>query len=707
MRSLYLLILTLFITGNSLAQIYPVSIDSRIENSATIAIAKLKDKHSYWDQFQTNIYTLNVMEVTAYLKGPRSQTKIAIITEGGVVGDRAQKNYPETNLQPNTEYMVFLIEEDFEVDDKIYRSLNPNTIQCKAVARIQGALPLQDGKYHDVFAENPFSEEELLNKIRRLTGLDGVRPDGSLFTARQFDDLNENNERLVVNITSIEDGDMNSGPFYAGTIDTGKELVINGSGFEMTRGTGKVEFYNADDGGSTWVEVSNTSDYVSWSDTEIRVKIDANAGTGFVRVTNSSSSSDTEAITIDWAMICVNSSFYLWGTPHRNRVELVDTNMAGGYYFEYSTVGGFSTNTDAKNAFERALTTWRCDSGVNFDIGTNGTTAGLVDDDTSSVMFTSLSGSTLGVASSRYKAIATITPPCDSADTFWHVYEVDVRFDNSGTTWWYGSGACPGGAYDFESVALHEQGHAHGMGHIIASTKVMHYSIGTCDVRRTLHATESAAAAHKMGHSTATNCVTSPSPMTAVPGGSCSLLPVELIAFDGRLKEKNVVLNWQSATEINNDFYTLERSLDGRNFEEIAIIKGQGTTYESQNYEYIDENPSFGVNYYRLTQTDFDGTFEVFDKIVAVNYISDIKVDVRPNPVEQDHFQLVYNSNQSGNLNVQVFDITGKLLQQENFHARKELNYFDISVDDLSNGIYILRTNLNNFVENIRFVKTN
>jgi hypothetical protein len=716
MKSLILLFVVLFFASNLSAQIYPVSLESRIENSSTIAIATLKSKHSYWDQYHHNIYTLNVMEVTAYPKGQHSQTEIAIITEGGVVGNEAQKNYPETKINPNFEYCVFLIPEDFDVDDKIYRSQHPNTIQCKAVARIQGALPFQDGKYRDVF-DAPKTEAELLDKIEKILKEKAKKPNGSEYIARNNIIEKQNRNLDPFTITSVEDGNgtMAPGPFIAGTIVTTNELILKASagGFGATQGTGKVEFANADDGGATMIEPPNASDYVSWADDEIRVKIPSDAGTGDIKVTDDDDDTDTwddvsdAGFTIKWAMNVVDSDFYLWGSDNRNRVELVEDNAAGGYTMEYSTVGGMDSNTDAKDAFERALTTWRCETFINIDVSATATSDGFADDGTNVVMFASLSGSTLGVATSRYAGSGTGT--CDMEDTFWRLKELDIRFD-SGTTWYYGSGACTGTKYDFESVAVHELGHGHGLGHINDDTKVMYFSISNCEIVHDPHVDEVAAGDHKMDHSETANCLgppTYPDVITPVTMGDCSLLPVELISFDGKLMEKAVKLAWQSATEINNDFFTLERSLDGRNYETIAIVKGQSTSYENHSYEYFDENPLFGVNYYRLTQTDFDGTFEVFDKILAIEYISDVKVKVYPNPVIHDQFQLAYNSNQGGALQVEIYSVAGKILYQENFRTRKDLNYFDISLSGLSDGIYIVKTNQNNFVENIRFVKTN
>lgn len=699
-------LIMLFVFVNINAQIYPVSLESRIINSSTIAIARLKSKHSYWDQNHHNIYTLNVMEAKAYLNGNNNQTEIAIITEGGIVENQAQLTCPETDIIPETDYILFLEAENHEVDDKRYRSSFPNTVQCRAVAPIQGALPFQDGKYHDVFDANPKSEAALLEQIERITGVRAYQPTGNHYLARQHDEcINQNNERLTVVITSIEDGNAGSGPYFAGTIDTGKELIIHGSGFESTRGTGKVEFDNADDGGATFTPLPNTSDYISWSDTEIRVKVHENGGTGLIKVTANGGSSDTEPITIDWALNPANHIFYNWPSAWRNQIEFVDTNGNGGYTFHYSTVGGFSGNSDATAAFERALTTWRCDSGINFEISESNTSAGFADDNISAIMFASIGGA-LGTTTTRVHAIAS--EACDMVDTHWHVREIDFRFSST-TSWFYGDGSCTSSQYDFESVALHELGHAHDLGHVIDNTGLMHFSIGTCNnannIRRTLSATDSEAAAYVMTYSTNTNCIESPSPMTPVPLESCSLLPVELIKFSGKPVDDAVILNWQTATETNNDFFTLERSFDGRNYETIAIVKGKGTTHQIQFYEFVDHSPALGVNYYRLKQTDFDGTFEIFDQIVAVDFVEGVKAEVRPNPVNQDYFQLVFNSSGGDDLVVEIYSVAGKLLYKEIFNTDKDLNYLDVALPGLSNGIYILKASQNNFVENIRFVK--
>lgn len=101
----------------------------------------------------------------------------------------------------------------------------------------------------------------------------------------------------------------------------------------------------------------------------------------------------------------------------------------------------------------------------------------------------------------------------------------------------------------------------------------------------------------------------------------CSPLPIELVDFNGTNYYDHNLLTWVSATELNNHFYTLERSVDGFNWSEITYIDGAGTSstpifYSYKDYTYIKDV----TNYYRLKQTDFNGNFEYF-KIIDVIYI--------------------------------------------------------------------------------------
>lgn len=94
-------------------------------------------------------------------------------------------------------------------------------------------------------------------------------------------------------------------------------------------------------------------------------------------------------------------------------------------------------------------------------------------------------------------------------------------------------------------------------------------------------------------------------------------LPIELISFDASLNNNNVDLYWATASEYNNDFFTIERSTDGLNWEHVTIVSGAGNSTQRLDYYIQDSRPLSGISYYRLKQTDFDGAFE-YSNIVSV-----------------------------------------------------------------------------------------
>lgn len=96
----------------------------------------------------------------------------------------------------------------------------------------------------------------------------------------------------------------------------------------------------------------------------------------------------------------------------------------------------------------------------------------------------------------------------------------------------------------------------------------------------------------------------------------CILLPVELVLFNGYNRDEGNYLNWRTATEINNDYFTIDKSADGENWFELARVDGSGNSTNSIHYEYTDSDP-YDLTYYRLAQTDYDGTSEEY-KVIAV-----------------------------------------------------------------------------------------
>ena len=173
--------------------------------------------------------------------------------------------------------------------------------------------------------------------------------------------------------------------------------------------------------------------------------------------------------------------------------------------------------------------------------------------------------------------------------------------------------------------------------------------------------------------------ITSFSPITLGSTTLSNPLPVELISFTGQVLNDHVKLNWVTASELNNDFFTLQRSIDGAEFESIAEIDGAGTIQTATEYEYLDINPLPNLSYYRLRQTDFDKKF-TYSKVIAVNVSLGGELSMHPNPVS---YGTPLTLNRKGdyiilnNLGVTVLKVEG-------------VNQIDISL--LAPGVYTLRS---------------
>lgn len=114
-------------------------------------------------------------------------------------------------------------------------------------------------------------------------------------------------------------------------------------------------------------------------------------------------------------------------------------------------------------------------------------------------------------------------------------------------------------------------------------------------------------------------------------------LPVELVHFSAKTFEsKQVKCEWTTASEINNDFFEVQRSADGQNFETIGLVDGTGNTSSYSNYHFMDAVPLQGLNYYRLRQNDYDGNFE-YSVIIKVEVASEL-YSIYPNPVKEKYY---------------------------------------------------------------------
>jgi len=126
-------------------------------------------------------------------------------------------------------------------------------------------------------------------------------------------------------------------------------------------------------------------------------------------------------------------------------------------------------------------------------------------------------------------------------------------------------------------------------------------------------------------------------PNSSIPDDSIASedpLPIELIYFSAELNNnKTVNIKWTTAVEINNSFFTIEKTRDGKTYEAVGVVPGSSNSNYVINYSLTDENPYFGISYYRLKQTDIDGRFSLSSIVVIRNnQQSTAQFNLYPNP---------------------------------------------------------------------------
>jgi hypothetical protein len=519
---LFIIFATFFSNVN--AQVQKVSLAERIENSAYVVIGSITEKHGFWDKAHERLNTLNVIEVDTYLKGSSTNATIAVITEGGQVGLQAVVACPSDALNENKQYVFFLKNEEVKFEDQNYKTKNPQILQTKP-HYIHAMLPFHNGRFYDLFEQFSYTKTELLSILKNEYKLDAVQLNHKAQSSRVEQ---ESSSLDLLTITSVTDGTGTTpAAFIAGTMVANNEIIFNGSGFGAVAGT--IEFTNANNPGTT-TALANVSDLISWSNTQIRAKIPRLAGTGNVTIKNNLSVVvGTVSITIDWAEICLDDPARdaicaTVGSSLRHRIELINQDGTGGYLFRYnnnSPAGDFSANTAAKAAFERAINTWRCATLVNFSISPTPIATGFNAGDAISVVLfdNTLPANVLGICYTGYGG--SCSSGCANGVRWVHS-NMDIRIlpiPYSGTTWNYNIAAPTLAEYDFESVMVHELGHAHGLGHVVDAAKVMHYAIANGVAKRTLSSAEINGGLFKMVHSTAIQCVGTNRMIAIAPGG--------------------------------------------------------------------------------------------------------------------------------------------------------------------------------------------
>jgi hypothetical protein len=180
-----------------------------------------------------------------------------------------------------------------------------------------------------------------------------------------------------------------------------------------------------------------------------------------------------------------------------------------------------------------------------------------------------------------------------------------------------------------------------------------------------------------------------------------ALTPVELSTFTATKEENAVALNWTTLSEENNAGFDIEKSTNGKDFEVIGHVEGAGNSIEKIDYNFMDENPANGINYYRLKQTDFDGAFE-YSKIVSVEFESQVQAIVFPNPMIDN---LTIRADTQDKVNIRIFNLFGQIVYQ---NTQRIDNQMDIDLSMLPAGSYFLQVisdTTQDIIFNSNFVK--
>lgn len=153
-------------------------------------------------------------------------------------------------------------------------------------------------------------------------------------------------------------------------------------------------------------------------------------------------------------------------------------------------------------------------------------------------------------------------------------------------------------------------------------------------------------------------------------------LPVELISFEGEVVSNDILLKWETASELNNMGFEIEHSLDGENWDNIGFVHGNRTTTELSKYSFIVNNPQSKSNYYRLKQLDFDRQFE-YSNIINVVLETAPDVSVYPNPTEG---KVTLSGLEDENAMIYISDTYGNLLDEMEYSSKIDMSEFSAGV---------------------------
>ncbi|GAA4422754.1 hypothetical protein GCM10023188_00710 [Pontibacter saemangeumensis] len=671
----------------------PLTLAERVQAASLVVEGEVVSQQSFWDARHENIYTSNIIRVYKSFKGGTESQQVELITEGGTVGLKKHVFSTALQLKPGQQGVFFL-----ERQQELQRTPGNRHLSTKAYGSQQGFVQyrLPEDKATGVF-DRYESVQALYRDITAQTGqrfrslAPNTRLDAGLSAAKQQQQTQA--DALAPVISSFSPITTNAG--------TGVVLTINGSGFGSTRGDGAVEFKNADDGGQTYVRPF-ASDYISWSDRQIKLHIPSTSedggtpGSGAIRVVTDAESSTTSSnpIIIEFAY----SNIEFEGAPF----QPILTNMdgLGGYTMRFAP--SMVNRQPAQEGFRRAMNTWICVSGVNWRLGEPTELEAAAEDGVNVIRFASSSTTGQGVLArtvSRYEGCS------NGQDTLFWVTEFDMEI-NSNITWQYGPAPPVQRQFDFETVMLHELGHAQQLSHVILSRAVMHYAIEFEVLVRDLSTADILGGRLVVANSIEPNMCGEP-PMVLSGDGQCNLAP-EIYTLQASFNSSSAVtVDWSTKNEQTVANFVVERSATGTDWGEVGTVAAKGPASGILSYTFIDNDPVPDIAYYRLRVVYNNGTFSYSPPVRVINPASLRRLRVYPNPINEETrtVTLLYLVEGTATLEAQLYDMAGKMVRDYELTFRDINLPVELEVTDLAAGVYILKWQEKDRSGNVKILK--
>ena len=607
----------------------PAPLAERLSRAVWVVEAEVKaDAPQVVPDAQGHLFTRYGLTVFKVFRGPAgagADLPPAVLLPGGTLGNRREEVSSTPQLTAGQQGVFFLVPDARHSGGwRLYAG--PQGLISYDVAGHRATEPFA------AYADIETSLYAALRDPGEALGYRSVRTNAALSAPRP---VRRPGGVAVVGITGFTPTTLTAG--------TGAVLTISGSGFSATRGTGVVRFRSANTADATVRVQPLDSDYVSWSDTEIQVRVPSAtlerppAGSGTVQVTNSASeeSTSTGTLTIQYALTNLRDG----NAAQARRPRLTNDNAAGGYTLAYST--NFQANASAVAAFERANAQWVCQTSAN-RVTTSPATdpATLVARDNINIITfsgpPSVPENVLGIAFSYYNICPTTVPVFTLEETDF-AFASTISPSRPDLTFNFSSDPPTTSQFDFQSVALHELGHGIQLNHVINSAAVMHFSISNGQTKRTLGTSDDIAGGRNVvsfsASPAATACGTPAHVALARPAGCTpTSLPVELTAFAARYEAgRGTELSWSTATERNSAYFALEARDEGiAAWAELRRQPAAGLSSTPRHYRARDPRLLSGRRYYRLRQVDEDGQTS-FSPVVAVA-ATEAGLALYPNP---------------------------------------------------------------------------